>query len=176
MPIISKKVKLVKPELVTNPLASIKTDDKPGNIIDFPVGPIDLTEDDVAEAFAVQNAGLLRFDHEAGRWYVWQGTHWKINKTELAFDWARQLCREVRKGQTRMSSKKAAEGVEQMARRDQRLAVTSDLWDMDPLLLGTPGGTVDLKTGELRPAKREDYITRLYEGCTKFYLDMSTFH
>jgi putative DNA primase/helicase len=60
-----------------------------------------------------------------------------------------------------MASKRAAEGVEQMARCDQRLAVTSDWWDTDPLLLGTPDGTVDLKTGEMRKAKREDYITKL---------------
>jgi putative DNA primase/helicase len=153
MPIISKKIKPFKPEPVKTLLAAIKTDEKPGAIIDFPVVPIDLTEDDVAEAFAVQNAGLLRFDHETGKWFVWQGAHWKINKTELAFDWARHLCREVRKGQTRMASKRAAEGVEQMARCDQRLAVTSDWWDRDPLLLGTPNGTVDLKAG--------DYITKL---------------
>jgi putative DNA primase/helicase len=161
MPIISKKIKPFKPELAGNIVVSTATDEKPGNVIDFPVGPIDLTEDDVAEAFAVQNVGRLRFDHDAGRWYVWQGTHWEINKTELAFDWVRHFCRDVRKGHPRMASKKAAEGVEQMARRDQRLAVISDCWDTDPLLLGTPDGTVDLKTGELCKAKREDYITKV---------------
>ena len=30
------------------------------------------------------------------------------------------------------------------------MAVTSETWDRDPFLLGTPGGTVDLRTGELR--------------------------
>ena len=33
-------------------------------------------------------------------------------------------------------------------------------WDADPWLLGTPGGTVDLRTGELRPAKPAEYITK----------------
>jgi putative DNA primase/helicase len=29
------------------------------------------------------------------------------------------------------------------------------------MLLGTPGGTVDLRTGELRQAERKDMITKL---------------
>ena len=39
-------------------------------------------------------------------------------------------------------------------------AVKPDLWDRDPWLLGTPDGTVDLRTGELHPPSREDYITK----------------
>jgi putative DNA primase/helicase len=36
-----------------------------------------------------------------------------------------------------------------------------DYWDRDPLLLGTPGGTVDLRTGELSDGRRQDGITKL---------------
>ena len=43
-----------------------------------------------------------------------------------------------------------AAGVERFAQADRAFAVTSDEWDPDPWLLGTPGGTVDLRTGELR--------------------------
>jgi P4 family phage/plasmid primase-like protien len=53
-----------------------------------------------------------------------------------------------------------AAGVERLASTDRAFAVTPELWDRDPWLLGTPGGTVDLRTGELRPARREDYISR----------------
>jgi putative DNA primase/helicase len=126
-----------------------------------PAGAVSLTEDDVAEEFATQYGDRLRFDHDIGRWRVWKGTHWAINKTEIAFDHARHLCRKHRDGKSKMASKKAAEGVEHMARRDQRLAVTSEIWDRDGFLLGTPGGTVDLRTGKLQEAVREDYITKL---------------
>lgn len=54
-----------------------------------------------------------------------------------------------------------AAGVEKLARGDQALAVTSDVWDRDPFLLGTPGGTVDLRTGTLRPADPVEGITKL---------------
>ena len=37
----------------------------------------------------------------------------------------------------------------------------SDAWDRDPLLLGTPGGVVDLRSGNLRVGERKDLITKL---------------
>ncbi|MEO8358695.1 MAG: phage/plasmid primase, P4 family [Vicinamibacteria bacterium] len=47
-----------------------------------------------------------------------------------------------------------------LAEDDRRHAATIAQWDADPWLLGTPGGTVDLRSGELREARREDFITR----------------
>ena len=50
--------------------------------------------------------------------------------------------------------------VERLARSNRRSLATADQWDCDDLLLGTPEGTVDLRTGELRPSDRQDYITK----------------
>jgi putative DNA primase/helicase len=151
MPVILKKKK-IPPE-------------QPGAVIKFPavavLPNVELSEDAIAEAFALTYLDTLRFDHTRGKWFEWNDSRWKRNETELAFDYARHLCRQYRKDQLRMSSRKAAEGVELMAQRDQRLAVISEIWDRDPFLLGTPGGTVNLKTGELQPAAREDFITKL---------------
>src|SRR6266851_6443921 len=44
--------------------------------------------------------------------------------------------------------------------RIKPLSAISDQWDRDPWLLGTPGGTVDLGTGELRASQPEDYLTK----------------
>lgn len=44
------------------------------------------------------------------------------------------------------------------ASTDQRLALTSDRWDTDPWLLGTPEGVLDLRTGLLREGVPGDYI------------------
>src|SRR5262249_23686331 len=44
---------------------------------------------------------------------------------------------------------------------DPVFAVTADKWNTDPYLLGTPGGTVDLRTGSLRTAVPREYITKL---------------
>lgn len=153
------------------------TDDLPGEVISFPMpengaadingggfaapGEVPLNEDDIAKHFATAFHHKLRFDHSADLWFLWNGTHWKQNKTEIGFDFARLFCREHRAGQSRMATKKAAEAVEHMARRDQRLAVTSDIWDREPLLLGTPGGTVDLRTGILIPPNPLSYISKI---------------
>ena len=48
-----------------------------------------------------------------------------------------------------------------LRRSDRLMAVTSEAWDRDPLLLGTPGGTVDLRTGKLREPDPTDGITKV---------------
>ncbi len=50
--------------------------------------------------------------------------------------------------------------VETLARSNADLVATVDQFDADLMLLGTPGGTVDLRTGELTPAQREHYLTK----------------
>lgn len=53
-----------------------------------------------------------------------------------------------------------AAGVETFAKADPVFARTADFWDIDPFLLGTPDGTIDLLTGELRPSRPTDNITK----------------
>lgn len=125
-----------------------------------------VTEDGAALAFTERYRNMLRFDHDIGEWFVWIGTHWKCERTGLAFSWARELAREMAKAEpnkVRLISSKTsfAGGVERFARTDRAFAVTSEIWDQNIYLLGTPGGTVDLRTGLLREAKPEDYITKL---------------
>ncbi len=51
-----------------------------------------------------------------------------------------------------------------------------DEWDQDPMLLGTLNGVIDLRTGERRPGRQEDYIrmaapvmwSGLHTPCPKF--------
>ena len=47
-----------------------------------------------------------------------------------------------------------------MARSEQVIADDGKDWDNDPFLLGVMNGVVDLRTGELREARREDRVTR----------------
>jgi len=41
------------------------------------------------------------------------------------------------------------------------IAIDHEQFDTDPMLLGVKNGVVDLRTGDLRPHTREDYITRV---------------
>jgi putative DNA primase/helicase len=120
-----------------------------------------LTEDAIARAFADQHHNALRFSHDRGRWLIWEGTRWREDPTDLAFDWARSLCRSLNAEGRRQWAKAATAGaVERMARADRAFAMRGDEWDADPWLLNTPAGTVDLRTGELHHADPKDLITR----------------
>jgi putative DNA primase/helicase len=50
--------------------------------------------------------------------------------------------------------------IESLAKSNAELAAVPSQFDADPMVLGTPNGTVDLATGEMRPAARADYLTR----------------
>lgn len=137
---------------------------KPQKRAEPPANPI-LTEEAAAIEFANRYGGHLRFDHDAGVWRRWTGAAWQENKTGVAFHLARELARELAgkddKAKPTTASTKFAKGVEQFARADPVFATTSEYWDRDPMMLGTPGGVVDLRTGRLRRATSEDGITKL---------------
>ena len=125
-----------------------------------------VTEDSVATAFITQHHADLRFCHHAGTWYRWTGAIWQREETRLAFDWvratARRLAEKADQAKVAVIAGKAAfaSGVERFAQADRAVAVTAATWDTDPWLLGTPGGTVELLTGVLRPARQDDHISR----------------
>jgi putative DNA primase/helicase len=125
-----------------------------------------ITQDGVARVFARRHAGRLRFCHDAGKWYEWTGTHWQVDKKTLAFQFVRELGREYSEHAAKTELKEVrkvsfAGGVERFARSDPAFAVTADYWDRDLLLLGTPAGTIDLRTGVLRAADPADCITKI---------------
>lgn len=145
------------------PPAGARSKDRPrgrqGSVSDL--GGFAQTEDGVALAFATKLANDLRFCHHAGKWYVWTGSRWDKEETKLAFHWARDLCRVLNpNSEYKLAKAATAASVERFAQADRTFAVTSEIWDADPFLLGTPGGGVDLRTGALRPADRSDFITR----------------
>jgi len=94
-------------------------------------------------------------------WFVWSGIYWLIDEVGKVFNVARLFCRKSRGKKKQMSSSSSVLGVLRMARRTPEFVVKSDFWNKDAFLLGTPGGTVDLRTGELRQPKQEDYINKL---------------
>ena len=124
-----------------------------------------VTEDSGALEFARLYADRLRFDHDAGVWREWTGSIWRESKKGLAFHFARELARDLTANEPDkvryVSSKTSfAAGVERFARADPVFATTAEFWDRDPMLLGTPEGVVDLRTGRQRAAKPNDGITK----------------
>ncbi len=125
-----------------------------------------VTEDSVALAFVATYKDTLRFNHDAGVWFLWDGWIWHRQTTRLAYHWAREAARlmalDSGNFRTRIPAGKAsfAGGVERFAQADPAFAVTNGVWNADPFLLGTPRGTVDLRTGYLTEPKQDDFISR----------------
>lgn len=67
--------------------------------------------------------------------------------------WARDQARSLGSGAT-------VAAVSNLARANPASATTHEFFDANRFLVGTPGGTVDLRTGTLRTARRSDMISR----------------
>jgi putative DNA primase/helicase len=127
-----------------------------------------ITEDDIARCFVDRYGGELRYVSEWGRWLRYDGKCWRQERTLLAFDLARKLCRELAQvnnlkpaEKKRVCSSKTVAAVVQQARADREVAATVEQWDTDPWLLNTPEGVVDLKTGNVRLHWSKDYMTKM---------------
>jgi putative DNA primase/helicase len=126
-----------------------------------------LTEDGVGQGFAIKYAERFRFCHGPDDWHIWTGARWRPDSTLRTFNtirlFTRALAGTVDKASVAATMGKASfmAGVERLVRSHPAFAMEPDDWDRDPWLAGTPKGTLDLHTGELRPARREDYITKL---------------
>jgi putative DNA primase/helicase len=125
------------------------------------------SEEDLALAFARENEAGLRFCAAWGQWLNWDGVRWVSDKTLLAKDQARDLIRRAAATATNervavvLGLARTVNAVERLARTDRRLAASADQWDADPWLLNTPGGVVDLRTGELRPCDPALHMTKV---------------
>ncbi|WP_374453612.1 phage/plasmid primase, P4 family [Phenylobacterium sp.] len=123
------------------------------------------SEDELARAFAQENEASLRYCAAWGQWLAWDGVRWAPDRTLLATDYARDLCRRAAASTDDRSAAlgraSTVSAVERLARADRKLAATVEQWDADPWLLNTPDGVVDLKTGEVSPCTPALHMTKV---------------
>jgi putative DNA primase/helicase len=138
-----------------------------GKIIDLDVHRApEFSEEALALRFANQHASRLRYVAKWGTWFIWDGTRWQRDDTVAAFNMARTLCRVAatecneQKEAKKLASAATVAAVERLARADRRLAATIAQWDADPWLLNTPDGPVNLRSGDMRSHRPDDYLTK----------------
>lgn len=125
------------------------------------------SHDAVTKRFTEIHNVDMRFVAGWGRWLIWDGRRWAEDTTMAAFDRARTVCRDVAKNTGKvelaraLTSASAVAAVERLAKADRALAATIDQWDTDPWLLNSPGGIVDLRTGEIGPHRPDAYMTKM---------------
>jgi P4 family phage/plasmid primase-like protien len=131
-------------------------------LVDDAAAPALTTEDALASAFTAKYEGELLFCHESGAWFRWNGIYWQKDKLRYPLHLMRELCREHNPdGKTVLGKLVTASGSLKFAAGDPRMAVTGEIWDSDPWLIGTPGGVVDLRTGVLSSGRPDQHITKL---------------
>lgn len=129
--------------------------------------PAKYSEDSLALFCSAEFGQDVRFDATRAKWLRWNGQRFLYDTTTHVFDMIRDVCRQqaVKCGNKniaqRLGSAQTIAAIEKLMRADRRHVVTSEMLDADPWLLGTPGGTVDLKTGKIRPASRTDLCTKM---------------
>ena len=124
------------------------------------------SEDAIAVRFVAQHGNDWRFVAAWNRWLKWTGTHWVPDDTQQVQDLVRSVCRQscldLKPAEARrIASARTINAVRGIASTDRSVAVGVDVWDSHPGILNTPGGTIDLETGEISAAKRDHYLTQI---------------
>jgi putative DNA primase/helicase len=139
-------------------------------VVDNALAGNPFTEDALALRFSERHANDLRYIATKAHWLKWDGARWYEEATHLAFDLARQSCRDDAKtygnGKTppHVYSASTIAAVERMAKADRRQATTIEQWDANDWLVNASTATLDLHTGNARPHDPDDYITKK-AGC-----------
>ena len=113
-----------------------------------------------------------RYNEDEGYWLQWTGTHWARQQTLQFLDalgqFTSDLAKIFRRFNTithteaiKLQSQRTVSALERMCRGLPQFHARSVLFDSNGFLLGTPGGTIDLRSGVMMPADPADYITML---------------
>lgn len=130
-----------------------------------------------SELFAHRHSGFVRFCRGRGGWWRFDGRRWT---TQGAFDFCRQLvildARQIRidadkikdddkrratiKYAVKSESATRVQATLSLAESSPSLMLAPDVFDADPYLLNCNNGTIDLRSGVLRPHSADDMITK----------------
>lgn len=131
-----------------------------------------------AEAFAALFGDCFRHDHRRKDWLVWDGARWaedadgeaeramlqtvRRRRAVFAEEIAdRAKARPAVKWAFQQESQSRLRAALEIARSTPPFPALSETLDADPFLLACPNGTLDLRSGILREARRDDLITRV---------------
>jgi putative DNA primase/helicase len=114
----------------------------------------------------------LLFCHAFKKWLVWDGKRWAVDDTDQSRRLAKQAMLEFLRQTIDLNAGEEAEKFARGSLNARRLTnmlsmAESEIFvrpgqlDQDPFMLNFLNGTVDLRTGALRPHERQDRITKL---------------
>lgn len=119
----------------------------------------------------------IRYVGQWGTWLVWDGRRWERDHAGAVYELAKATVARMWRdaGQIEDADRKKAavawalrseaaariDAMVRLARTDPRIVVSPDDLDADPWALNVRNGTVDLRTGQLRPHRPADLHTKI---------------
>lgn len=131
------------------------------------------TELQISEMLVERFGSELRYCDPLGGWFAWTGTHWALDEREHARECAKEIARQLAeeaavlldedtfKAAMRVGSARGVSAILDLARSAPGIVFSPNDADRNPWLLNCANGTLDLRTGQLRPHSGEDLITRV---------------
>lgn len=150
-----------------------------GGGIDIEISPprFNLTDLGNAERLVASHGQDIRYCHPWAKWIVWDGRRWGVDRIAQARQRARQTVRaiyleaaaefdpaereKVGKHAVTSEKKERIAAMLHVAEAEDGIPVLPEQMNPDPWLFNARNGTIDLRTGELRPHERGDAITLL---------------
>jgi P4 family phage/plasmid primase-like protien len=139
-------------------------------------GPEHLTDLGNARRLVALHGQDLRYSNQYG-WHVWDQRRWEQDNNGAVERYAKTAVRNIYVEAASCDNKENREAIANHAHRSEsdariksmislakselELVVRHQELDRDPWLLNVNNGTLNLKTGELMPHRREDLITKL---------------
>jgi putative DNA primase/helicase len=137
-----------------------------------------LTDLGNAERLAIKYGYLVRHNHIIGRWFIFDSRRWLPDIKGEIYQLANKTIRQTQKQALNLKgnedrrkalmdfamkseSRSRIENMVAMAKSLEGVAILPEEFDRDHYLFNVLNGTVDLRTGELRPHSRDNLITKL---------------
>lgn len=122
-----------------------------------------------AQRFQRRYGETIRYLAPAKAWHIWDGKCWRRDESltieHLAGEMAQSLWRsdsaELRKWGAASQGERKLKATVNLARSFTELQIAADQLDSHPWLLNCTNGTLDLRTGQLREHRMEDYLTHV---------------
>jgi putative DNA primase/helicase len=134
-----------------------------------------LTDIGLSDRYETQNRADVRYCYPRNKHIIYTEARWQWDESGLAVARGKQTALSIlAEAQNEpddsrrsalikfaMASQKRERITAMLALAQPDLAISPDALDRDPNLLNCPNGTVDLRTGELKSHRREDFLTKI---------------
>lgn len=134
-----------------------------------------LTDMGNAERFIKQHGTDVRYNYKWGKWLVWDGARWAIDDKGAIMAKAKKTVRSIYEEAAQTEDDNTRKAIAKHARQSEaasrirgmielaqsEVPILPEELDKSKWLLNVENGTIDLKTGKLKPHTREDMLTKI---------------